>query len=189
MAGSQSNDDDTLWGEVIKSVTPAKRDDVIIRTQELKKTPVKTPVKTQAKKPAPLPGQAKKQPPKQSAVPADLRSFVPVQRAGIDQASARRLTKGAFEIDARLDLHGKTEAQAHRILQQFIQSQSRLGARTLLVITGKGAQGQGLLRKKVPDWLQDYPLKSHVLALSQASPKDGGGGALYVRLRRKRESR
>ena len=109
-------------------------------------------------------------------------------RAGIDNASAKRLTKGSFSIDDRLDLHGRSEAQAHKALMQFVQQAARNGARTLLVITGKGAMGQGVLRRKVPEWLKEYPLKSHVLAISQASGKDGGGGALYVRLRRQRDS-
>lgn len=185
-----SSDDNDLWDKVIKTVTPAKRDDVLVRHISLPKSAAKKTVKqadahSSGKGPQSqtLPQIVKKP----AAAPADLRSFIPIRRAGIDDASARRLTKGSYEIEARLDLHGKTESEAHRALQQFILGQSRGGARTLLVITGKGARGQGVLRKKVPEWLQEAPLKSHILALSQASPKDGGGGALYVRLRRQRE--
>ena len=183
-------DDNTLWEEVAKTITPANRDDVLFTDPSANSKPKKAqkpsakhadatgsgvPVKPAIKtKPAP------------EVHPADLRSSVPVMRAGIDNASARRLTKGSFEIDDRLDLHGKTEVMAHKALLQFVQRASRSGARTLLIITGKGAGGQGLLRRKVPEWLKDYPLKSHILAISQASPKDGGGGALYVRLRRSR---
>ena len=180
------SDDFDLWAKVTKTVTPANREDVLF-ADTTKKAPLKSP------------GSQKKQnsqkqvaPPKiapiikTSVKPADLRFAEPQKRAGIDNASARRLTKGHFAIDEMIDLHGKTEAMAHKALVQFVLSASRNGARTLLVITGKGAKGQGVLRQKVPDWLQEPPLKSHVLAISQASPKDGGGGAYYVRLRRMR---
>ena len=184
-------DDSTLWAEVTKTITPADRDDVLFTDPSAKAKPQKRP-KSDTKKPATAgAGVSLKpaMPPKASAEinPADLRSSVPVMRAGIDNASARRLTKGSFEIDERLDLHGKTEIMAHKALLQFVQRASRSGARTLLIITGKGAGGQGILRRKVPEWLKDYPLKPHILAISQASPKDGGGGALYVRLRRSRQ--
>lgn len=184
-------DDSTLWAEVTKTITPADRDDVLFTDPSAKAKPQKPP-KSDTKKPATAGAGASLKPampPKASAEinPADLRSSVPVMRAGIDNASARRLTKGSFEIDERLDLHGKTEIMAHKALLQFVQRASRSGARTLLIITGKGAGGQGILRRKVPEWLKDYPLKPHILAISQASPKDGGGGALYVRLRRSRQ--
>ena len=180
-----NRDDNELWAEVTKTVTPAKREDVLFRPAT---SPRVTAAKAHKKKAtaAISPPLAKPQISAESK-PADLRSFVPAMRAGIDNASAKRMTKGTFEIDERLDLHGKTEAIAHKALLQFVQTASMRGARTLLIITGKGAGGQGVLRRKVPEWLKDYPLKPHILAISQASPKDGGGGALYVRLRRLRD--
>lgn len=188
MCAKSTKDDTDLWAEVIKSVTPAKRDDVLFKpTKASKKIPqTAKPKKAQALVKPALQTSIKPETATQIR-PADLRSARPVMRAGIDNASARRLTKGAFEIDDTLDLHGKTEAAAHKVLLHFVQSASRRGLRTLLIITGKGARGEGILRKKVPEWLKDYPLKPHILAISQASPKDGGGGALYVRLRRNRD--
>lgn len=186
MCAKSTKDDKDLWAEVTKSVTPAKRDDVLFKATNASK---KIPQTAKAKK---AHAQAHVKPALKTHVkpetnPADLRSARPVMRAGIDNASARRLTKGAFEIDDTLDLHGKTEAVAHKTLLQFVQNASRRGLRTLLIITGKGARGEGILRRKVPEWLKEYPLKPHILAISQASPKDGGGGALYVRLRRARD--
>ena len=187
----RDQDDSTLWAEVAKTITPADRDDVLF-TDRGATAKAKKPPKSEAKKPVSADGAVPLKPVIKTKTPpevrpADLRSSVPVMRAGIDNASARRLTKGSFEIDDRLDLHGKTEAMAHKALLQFVQQASRFGARTLLIITGKGAGGQGVLRRKVPEWLKEYPLKPHILAISQASPKDGGGGALYVRLRRSRQ--
>ena len=180
--GASGESDDELWAKVTQSVTAANRDDVIFKKP--KKAPkAKTP---KAAKPANIPtasGTAPKAP-KPAIQPADLRL---AERAGFDKASARRLTRGSFEIDDRLDLHGMSEAIAHRALLRFVKSSHLLSYRTLLIITGKGAQGQGVLRRKVPQWLKEPPLNDKVLAITQASPKDGGGGALYVRLRRKRD--
>ena len=66
-------------------------------------------------------------------------------------------------------------------------------ALTMLVITGKGStgrglggQGMGILRQVVPRWLNESPLRPLVLAIHRAQPKDGGDGALYVLLKRRR---
>ena len=191
MAQSGTSDDHDLWAEVTKTVTPADREDVMpLAKQPRHLSEAKTTAKKTPQKKAPV-ASAQRPISSKSTLgtavhPADLRSAEPYMRAGIDNASARRLVKGVFEIDDQIDLHGQTEAQAHRQLHQFILRASSRHLRTLLIITGKGAQGMGVLRRKVPEWLKDEPLKSHILAISQASPKDGGGGALYVRLRRQR---
>ena len=86
-------------------------------------------------------------------------------------------------VDRRVDLHGLTTVNAESKLKQFIETAAYDGCRCVLVITGKGA---GVLRRNVPNWLKRPPLAPHVLALAEARPKDGGDGALYVLLRRKR---
>jgi len=114
------------------------------------------------------------------ANPVDLRQG---ERAGIDGRTQRRLFRGDVPVDRRLDLHGLTAARAESRLAQFIETAARDGCRCVLVITGKGA---GILRGHVPDWLKRQPLSPHILALAEARPHDGGSGALYVLLRRKR---
>jgi DNA-nicking Smr family endonuclease len=91
-------------------------------------------------------------------------------------------------IEARIDLHGMTQSEAHRVLTGFITGQQAAGRRCVLVITGKGRgkQGAGILRESVPRWLNEGPLRERVLAFDYARPQDGGEGALYVLLRRKR---
>lgn len=175
--------DDDLWAKVTQTVTAANRDDVLFKKTHQIQKPQK-PKKPKISSASPPINQQKS---KAKAVlqPADLRLS---ERAGFDKASARRLTKGGFEIDDKLDLHGLSEARAHRALMTFVNSAFFSSYRTLLIITGKGAQGQGVLRRKVPSWLKEPPLADKVLAITEASPKDGGGGALYVRLRRKRDS-
>lgn len=104
--------------------------------------------------------------------------------AGFDRATATRLKKGKLVIEGRLDLHGMTQAQAHQALSRFIQQAVAADRRTVLVITGKGERGSGVLRQKLPLWLEE---SGSVLAVTQAQPRDGGGGAFYVRLRKSRK--
>ena len=187
---SDTTADADLWQKMANTVTRKASSRAHPQDEQLRQTPLKAPVKK---------GGRTKQAPKSPAIgtklhaatakpalaPADLRIG---QRAGIDNASSRRLTQGRFEIDQRLDLHGMTQMAAHARLRQFIQNAASQGDRTVLIITGKGAAGQGVLRQKVPEWLKEPPLARLVMAIAQASGKDGGGGALYVRLRRDRDA-
>ena len=91
--------------------------------------------------------------------------------------------RGDVPIDRRLDLHGHTAARAEIKLQTFIENASFTGCRCVLVITGKGA---GVLKGHVPGWLKRPPLSKLVLALAEARLADGGSGAFYVLLRRRR---
>lgn len=104
--------------------------------------------------------------------------------AGLDRARFERLKRGQMAIEARLDLHGKTQDEAHRELSAFIARAQAQGRRLALVVTGKGRDGQGVLRLSVPRWLNEPALRGRVLALANAQPRDGGSGALYVLLRR-----
>ena len=126
-------------------------------------------------------GQAVAQ--KNTPDPIDLRRG---DHAGIDRSTRRRLAQGQHPIEARLDLHGMTAAQAERHLSRFIGTAAGEGKRCVLVITGKGANNNGVLKRLVPIWLKSPPLGAAVLAISQAIPTDGGDGALYVMLRRRR---
>jgi DNA-nicking Smr family endonuclease len=106
----------------------------------------------------------------------------------IARREKQQLARGRLRIDARIDLHGMTQAQAHSDLLQFLyRSQSR-GARFVLVITGKGApdlaRSRGVLRQQVPLWLALPEFRALVLGFDVAHLGHGGDGALYVRLRK-----
>jgi len=107
--------------------------------------------------------------------------------SGVDRASAERLKRGLHPIEARLDLHGKTQAEAHHALAAFIHSSSEAGRRCVLVITGRGLgpRGPGVLKGAVPRWLEEVGLRRKILAIAPAQPRHGGAGALYVLLRRR----
>jgi DNA-nicking Smr family endonuclease len=117
--------------------------------------------------------------------PIDLYHHGKVQGNKRGQVSEKPSQEKDYEvpIDLRLDLHGMTAARAHKHLIQSILLASDDGCRCVLVITGKGS---GVLNGHVPNWLKQPPLSFHVLALAEAPPKDGGSGAFYVLLRRKR---
>lgn len=98
-----------------------------------------------------------------------------------------RVARGRAEIDARMDLHGLTQPEAHAALSRFLHAASARGARLVLVITGKGGGGErGVLRRQVPQWLALPEFRDFVIGFEDAHIAHGGAGALYVRLRRRR---
>ncbi|TVQ33214.1 MAG: DNA mismatch repair protein MutS [Geminicoccaceae bacterium] len=103
---------------------------------------------------------------------------------GLDRRTAQRLKRGRFPIDASFDLHGHTQASAHDALLAFLQRSRGRGFRHVLVVTGRGAAGGGVLKRSVPRWLQEPGFQRHVLGFTEAGPRHGGEGALYVVLRR-----
>jgi len=117
------------------------------------------------------------------------------ETTGVDRRTANRLRRGQLPIDGELDLHGFRQAQAHQTLDRFIEKAAREGRRCLLVITGKGARaevekgwrGAGVLREAVPGWLNDPVNRTRILSFCHAQPRDGGDGALYVLLKRRRK--
>ena len=117
---------------------------------------------------------------------------------GLDKRSADRLRRGQMRIEGRLDLHGLTQADAHRAAHAFVLESYRTGRRCVLIITGKGGFREdddlgfmpdrdiGVLRRNMPRWLAEPPVRQKVLRLEPARPQHGGDGAFYVLLRRKR---
>lgn len=105
---------------------------------------------------------------------------------GFDRSTKTRLQRGQLPLEGRLDMHGMTQAEAFRALQRFIFSAVAHEKRTVLVITGKGLRSEGVLKRMFSLWLEEPELKKHILAATPARPKDGGGGAFYLRLRKAR---
>lgn len=109
---------------------------------------------------------------------------------GLDRRSAERLRRGRMAVAARLDLHGHSQDEAHDALIGFVTSCAAAGHRCVLIVTGKGtfSRGGGVLRQRVPEWLNQPPCRAHIVAMAAARPRHGGAGALYVLLRRHRGS-
>ncbi len=112
------------------------------------------------------------------------------QVENMDGRQAERFTKGKMPMEAILDLHGQTQTQAMSSLAAFIRDCRARNLRNVLVITGKGSgtQSQGVLKTMVPRWLNEETNRGAILAFSHAKHHHGGSGALYVLLKRRRES-
>ncbi|WP_052699146.1 Smr/MutS family protein [Hyphomicrobium sp. 99] len=115
-----------------------------------------------------------------------------------DRNSVRKLRGGRAEIEARVDLHGMRQDEAHAALRSFLFSCHRRGLRFVLVITGKGKTSskspseegygereRGVLKRNVPRWLDEPELRSVVVSFTVAAIQHGGEGAMYVHLRSK----
>ena len=106
--------------------------------------------------------------------------------ADVEANLRHRLARGREALAARIDLHGLTHDAARAALVRFIESSVAAGWRAVLVITGKGVGGDGVLRRRVPEWLAMAPIRQHVAGVSEAHRRHGGEGALYVALKRRR---
>ncbi len=111
------------------------------------------------------------------------------QAPGLDRRTKTRLRRGQVSIEARIDLHGLTQSEAHSQLLGFLESAFERGVRSVLVITGKGLRTNGkigVLRSSVPRWLNQLPARDWIKAFDHAVNRHGGEGALYVLLRRRK---
>lgn len=144
-------------------------------------------LKTRSATPSP-PAPPKLRPPESAKSPPPLARY--------NERERRKLARDAELIDARLDLHGMRQREAHGALKRFLLACLSRGDRHVLVITGKGAPGEsgsaghfasherGVLRRLVPQWLGETDLRGLVVSYTAASVRHGGEGALYVRLRK-----
>jgi DNA-nicking Smr family endonuclease len=174
--------DSDLWERVAKSTRPLAKDRRVSREERPKKAARKS-----SEPPRP-PGRAAVSP---KAAPKPK----PAARGeALDRQTARRLERGRLSVEARIDLHGMRQREAHAALRRFLKDAQRHGHRHVLVITGKGAgtdesrpfyeaDERGVLRQAVPHWLSQPDLAPVVISYSEAPRRLGGEGALYVRIR------
>ena len=181
-----------LWRHVAQSVRPIRSKRRPAQPKEA--APSAPPAKPKAAKPAmPTAPPAKPQPP---AAPAKPHALTHGLSHGIDRRQAERFRKGKLAIEGKIDLHGRTQQDAHDDLLAFLRRAHAAGKRTVLVVTGKGMTtsqrkptGIGILRQAVPRWLNEPAFRSLVLAFDYAEPQHGGEGALYVLMKRVREKK
>jgi DNA-nicking Smr family endonuclease len=182
-----SEDEHKLWSGITRSVAPLKRKPAGPRHVEATSPPgERVPPPRRRADPAPV-----RHPGAKTVIKPASKPVLPV--VGLDRRQKQRLARGTETIDGRIDLHGKTQSEAHAALLGFLRRAQADGARYVLVITGKGgAFGQGssgergVLKRQVPMWLRLPEFRLHVLAVEDAHAAHGGEGALYVRLRRAR---
>lgn len=170
-----SDEEEALWHGFVRSITPLRQ------------------AKNSGKKPM-SPDRPASKPVKAPEVRVEPRPAGPPPLAPLGRRLKQRVARGREPIDARIDLHGMTQARAHAALLVFLQRSQADGARMVLVVTGKGsdrgepdsATPRGVLKRQVPLWLSLPEFRSFVGGFEDAHIGHGGQGALYVRLRRLR---
>jgi len=175
-----NEDERRLWAHVARGVTPLKG-----RTlPDIPEPPVTVSPPAPPAEGAPPVAKATK--------PSSLPPLAPVERKVL-----LALKRGSRHVDGVIDLHGLRQDEAHASLLSFLRRSQALGHAIILVITGKGAAAsghgpfdeRGVLRRVVPHWLRLPDFRPLVLGFEEAAPHHGGSGALYVRLRRRRNDR
>ncbi len=196
--GTLSEADRELWQRLAHSVEPLKRGKA--RVPESERSGI-DPIRRElpvlagyrAGEPHPRP-RANPAPPHPAHVVKQ-----PPQLAPFDRKRSRRIASGRIEIEAKLDLHGARQLEAHGRFRQFITNCAAQGFSTVLVVTGKGgpresddthgfgtdAPQRGVLRRSVPIWLEAPELRALVASFTAADVRHGGAGALYIHLRRR----
>jgi DNA-nicking Smr family endonuclease len=110
----------------------------------------------------------------------------------LDAGWDKKLAKGQVAPDFTIDLHGETQSSAHVRLNQSLGFAVQQGARLILLITGRAARdnprlpptSRGVIRASIEDWLYASSHHSRIAAIRPAHPRHGGGGALYLVMRR-----
>src|SRR6185503_9574019 len=182
---SLSEEERALWDMVTRAIAPLRR---------RKAARIKEAVEAEevvARAPAKRARNALKAP------AALVQRPGPPPLAPLGRRMRQKLARGSEDIDARIDLHGMTQADAHAALVHFLRRAQHNGARVVLVITGKGARNatsagadpyaeRGVLKRQVPHWLESAELRPFVVGFESATVGHGGAGALYVRVRKQR---
>jgi len=175
-----SEEERTLWSGFARSIKPLRH------AQESPRPPV-------AKAAAAGSGAAASSAQRPAAQQPTRAAEESAPLAPLGRRLRRRVARGREPIDARIDLHGLTQAQAHTALLRFLRAAQADGASVALIVTGKGTQRanrdapeRGVLRRQVPIWLSLPEFRPFVLGFEDAHAGHGGQGALYVRLRRGR---
>ena len=168
-----------LWTAVASTVDPLRRKGLLkLGTGPLPLPEPAPEPSTAVKKPGPkkLPPRQPFLPPYQAPAPG-----APTPEKSVDPAIRKKLGRGKLEIDGRIDLHDMTQTEARAALQRFVHAKVAQGARTILVITGKGLKsdddyiaamtGRGILRTMLPIWLNEPSLAPLISGWSAADRK------------------
>ena len=106
---------------------------------------------------------------------------------GLDAEVVRRLRRGDYAVERRLDLHGLNREEARGAVERFLRESRLGGTRCVLLVHGRGRHSEDqlpVIKEALQGWLTSGRFGRQVLAFASARPADGGAGALYVLLRR-----
>ena len=187
-----------LWKAVTQEITPLEPvrplgDEDEDETPAIRQPPPPPKPRVKVKVPPPV------KPEWSAKSPAPIKPASP-PLDDFETRRARRLGSGRLPIEARLDLHGLRQDEAHTELVRFLRAAQDNGLKHVKVITGKGATDpnagmrpfslfednrRGVLRESVPRWLSDRDCRPLVVSFTEAGRTHGGSGALYIQIRKK----
>lgn len=184
--GSLTSEDRRIWTRVSGSVTPpkARKAERVVPGGPLPADPPASVLLTgPAGKVRPV--VTAKTPPKPvSTTPLVSRSG-PATPEELEPRRQRRLSRERDPIEDRIDLHGFGRFEAEDQLRAFLSGAQSRGLRAVLVITGQGRIGGGVIRASIHEWLQSAALRPVVSGFAIAHRRHGGDGAIYVTLKRR----
>lgn len=177
-----SSDERILWGKVAKSARalPGRMKEILAFEEEL----VERTIAEEAASALPkLPQQIVDETQSYQAPKQKRASGI---HQPLEKPTQKKLAKGRLAIEARLDLHGLYQDEAHDLLLDFLLRAHDRGLRHVLVITGKGRSfgSEGALRRSVPLWFSKAEFRFLISSYEWAARHHGGEGAMYVRLSR-----
>lgn len=186
-----STEDEALWAHVTDSVTRIK-----LKRRVSRAVADESEGEARPKRSAPVLHPHAHVKPVHQVSPVVAARAIP--QAPIEPRKAKRVARGRDEIEARIDLHGMRQSEAHGALRGFLHRAFHNGCRMVLVITGKGRDAdedrhapfdmfqdrdRGVLRRNVPRWLAEPDMRAIVVGYASAHVRHGGDGAFYVQLR------
>ena len=191
-----------MWRTVVKDARPLSAGKIIPEVeQDISKAKSISPDRPARPAPQPrfMPSIPRSRP---NSALLEAAQSSPPPLTGLDRRTSQRLARGQVDTEARLDLHGLRQSEAHGALYRFLAHSRREGMRCVLVITGKGespfsrhtlhssrfheaTDHSGVLRSALPHWLNEAQFRSEVAGFQPAHPKHGGGGAFYIWLRKR----
>ena len=181
-------EDRRIWTRVSSSVAPPRARKAA-RVTPGAETPTEIAVSPQA--PArPSPKPASKPTPRLVPPPSPHKILAPSPRPkpppeDLEPRRKQRLSRERDPIEARIDLHGFGRFEAEDQLRGFLTSCQARGMRAVLVITGQGRMGGGVIRQAFGEWMQAPALRGVVSGFTAAHRRHGGNGAFYVTLKRR----
>ena len=163
-------DDWGLWEKVRETIKPLIGTTTHSRALDKKKPAVHVPARSSYELPSLQPE------------PAPSRPLLPQP---MDAQTFKKFKDRKFKPSEILDLHGQTRQQAYESFTLYIRTAQASGRRQLLVITGKGRTGQGIIRQELRAWMMSPEVSDMIISFAAAANAHGGEGAVYILVRKK----